>query len=284
MLHPKRSRSKFEGGCIVELGVDDYPPPKYKSRLGCPFAKFNRKRYERVNTPCTSRWGFSSITTLNEHIKRYHSSKDACIRCKEGIEEQDTTGDIVKCDHSEEPEKMTVDQERKHKDWAIGRSMSATDAEKWTWIFEALFPNATGKPLPWYDYLRPSHRDDMSVNQTENPKVSSTDNMSSLAGLDLLLFDTTSPTDTRIAKRLRADDSQSISRRITDFSISTGPATSDSGISLSFDPDKLHGDRITPPPSDCVDPALLGSSTLFSLREQLEWQIGSGVASNPTRN
>lgn len=65
MSHLKRSRPEYEAGSgIVNLGVDDFTPPEHRVRLGCPFAKHNRKRYEWVDTPCTQRWGFGEFRLL----------------------------------------------------------------------------------------------------------------------------------------------------------------------------------------------------------------------------
>jgi hypothetical protein len=48
---------------------------------------------------------------------------------------------------------MNEEQERQQVNWAIGRSMKATDAEKWTWIFEALFPYAIENRFPVSSHL-----------------------------------------------------------------------------------------------------------------------------------
>lgn len=67
MPRTKRSSSKIEqpGPNLADPEVDDgYPPLDDRYRLGCPFAKHNPKRYEAVDTPCTTRWGFKNIGYL----------------------------------------------------------------------------------------------------------------------------------------------------------------------------------------------------------------------------
>ena len=100
-------------------------------------------------------------------------------------------------------------------------------------------------------------------------------------GMKLLLPDAGSSNDPPRSKKLRVDESQFISQKITEFSISEGVATKDSGISLSFNPDgddleKYYGDRAIPAPSpDNLGAALLrGVGTKFSPGDQLEWNYG----------
>lgn len=113
-------------------------------------------------------------------------------------------------------------------------------------------------------------------------------------GITSSLHNTGSSEDSRILKRARLEDtyieyedSLSISRNITDFSVSSGVSTGDSGISLSYDLDEDDPDRLMKKLSSVptnLNPALLLIGTEFPSDGQLEWNDSEEIYDYVTRD
>lgn len=93
--------------------------------LPCPFQRRDPRRYQHVKDPACNGRGFKDIADLRDHIKRTHSHRYGCPRCKERYQCRDNQLDETvkahreKCknqpsDLSRKPEIMTAEQDSRY--------------------------------------------------------------------------------------------------------------------------------------------------------------------------
>jgi hypothetical protein len=137
-------------------GMKSSGPPERAEELACPFVKHNPEAYKHVRNSCTTS-GFSSISTLREHIRRVHLLKYSCRRCNNRFTGPDAKFARWKQDHEcranrkprqrPEVELMTEQQDEDFLGLEF-RSTGLTSGEAFERIYLKLWPETPEADIP----------------------------------------------------------------------------------------------------------------------------------------
>ncbi|KAI5867228.1 hypothetical protein GGS23DRAFT_166654 [Durotheca rogersii] len=136
---------------LLETTVETMSNTNIDENLACPFWKHNPLRYKLVNNACTDGIGFKDIGKLMEHMRRVHSGRFGCPKCRkrftkckiEDVDREKAKHNCCSAERDEtskdhEPEWMDKDQEAKFQRLNFQRDKGPPQ-ECWNKICEALF-------------------------------------------------------------------------------------------------------------------------------------------------
>lgn len=131
-----------------ERGSPDRPPHR---RLKCPFYQREPEKYTKA--ACRGQ-GFADMAKLKDHIKRVHTQPLRCSRCWLHMKSEEAYSDHLQqeiiCEKKAEPQEDRIrPQTLKRLDFKKAPYANAKNVEeKWTMMFNVLFPKDTNIPSP----------------------------------------------------------------------------------------------------------------------------------------